>query len=116
MTPWAALVAAIAPFYPKVEHPFHVIKNLFKYRKTRYRGLARNTAQLQILFGLANRVIAGWRLRVRDALRVPWGSPKPAISGQKVHIGPIHTRKRALLPQGRSRLGAIMSTAPVLVD
>jgi IS5 family transposase len=54
----------------KVEHPFHIIKNLFKYRKTRYRGLARNTAQLQTLFGLANLVIAGWRLRARDALRV----------------------------------------------
>jgi IS5 family transposase len=24
----------------KVEHPFHVIKNLFRHRKTRYRGLA----------------------------------------------------------------------------
>lgn len=43
------------------EHPFHILKNLFKYRKSHYRGLARNTAQLQILFGLANRVIAGWR-------------------------------------------------------
>ncbi|HET9822195.1 MAG TPA: IS5 family transposase, partial [Burkholderiaceae bacterium] len=30
----------------KVEHPFHVIKNLFRYRKTRYRGLAKNTAQV----------------------------------------------------------------------
>lgn len=30
----------------KVEHPFHVLKDLFRYRKTRYRGLARNTAQL----------------------------------------------------------------------
>jgi hypothetical protein len=23
----------------KVEHPFHVVKNLFRHRKTRYRGL-----------------------------------------------------------------------------
>jgi IS5 family transposase len=22
----------------KVEHPFHIVKNLFKHRKTRYRG------------------------------------------------------------------------------
>ena len=29
----------------KVEHPFHVIKNLFGFRKVRYRGLAKNTAQ-----------------------------------------------------------------------
>jgi len=51
----------------KVEHPFHVIKNLFKHRKTRYRGLAKNTAQLLTLFGLANLVLAGWRLRAHQA-------------------------------------------------
>jgi IS5 family transposase len=55
----------------KVEHPFHIIKNLFKHRKTRYRGLAKNQAQLFTLFGLANLVLAGWRLRARDALRAP---------------------------------------------
>jgi IS5 family transposase len=42
----------------RVEHPFHIIKNLFKHRKTRYRGLAKNTAQLHSLFALANLVIA----------------------------------------------------------
>ena len=42
----------------KVEHPFHVVKNLFRHRKTRYRGLAKNTAQLLTLFGLANLVLA----------------------------------------------------------
>jgi len=41
-----------------VEHPFHIIKNLFRHRKTRYRGLAKNTAQLHTLFALANLVIA----------------------------------------------------------
>jgi IS5 family transposase len=41
-----------------VEHPFHVIKNLFRYRKVRYRGLRKNTAQLHSLFALANLVIA----------------------------------------------------------
>jgi IS5 family transposase len=41
-----------------VEHPFHVVKNLFKYRKVRYRGLAKNTAQLHTLFALGNLVIA----------------------------------------------------------
>jgi IS5 family transposase len=40
-----------------VEHPFHVVKNLFRHRKLRYRGLAKNTAQLQTLFALANLVI-----------------------------------------------------------
>jgi IS5 family transposase len=42
----------------RVEHPFHIIKNLFKHRKTRYRGLGKNTAQLHSLFALANLVIA----------------------------------------------------------
>jgi IS5 family transposase len=41
----------------KVEHGFHVIKNLFGYRKVRYRGLAKNTAQLHTLFALANLVL-----------------------------------------------------------
>jgi ABC-type uncharacterized transport system ATPase component len=31
-----------------------VVKNLFRHRKTRYRGLAKNAAQLFSLFGLAN--------------------------------------------------------------
>jgi len=42
----------------RVEHPFHVVKNLFGFRKVRYRGLAKNTAQLHTLFALANLVIA----------------------------------------------------------
>nr|ART37209.1 D359 [uncultured bacterium] len=46
----------------KVEHPFHVVKNLFRHRKTRYRGLAKNTAQLFSLFALANLVMARRRL------------------------------------------------------
>ncbi len=46
----------------KVEHPFHVVKNLFKHRKTRYRGLAKNEAQLFSLFGFANLVLARRRL------------------------------------------------------
>ena len=41
-----------------VEHPFHIVKNLFKHRKVRYRGLKKNTAQLHTLFALANLVIA----------------------------------------------------------
>ena len=41
-----------------VEHPFHIVKNLFGHRKTRYRGLAKNQHQLHVLFGLANLVIA----------------------------------------------------------
>jgi IS5 family transposase len=42
----------------KVEHPFHVVKNLFRHRKARYKGLLKNTAQLFSLFGFANLVLA----------------------------------------------------------
>lgn len=49
---------AKASIRAKVEHPFHVVKNLFRHRKTRYRGLGKNTAQLFMLFGLANLVLA----------------------------------------------------------
>jgi IS5 family transposase len=41
-----------------VEHPFHILKNIFRHRKVRYRGLAKNGHQLHTLFGLANLVIA----------------------------------------------------------
>jgi len=42
----------------RVEHPFHVIKNLFGHRKVRYRGLEKNTAQLHTLFALSNLMMA----------------------------------------------------------
>ena len=42
----------------KVEHPFRVIKRQFGLTKVRFRGLAKNTAQLHSLFALANLVIA----------------------------------------------------------
>ena len=38
----------------KVEHPFRVIKRQFGYTKVRYRGLAKNTAQVLTLFTLSN--------------------------------------------------------------
>ena len=46
----------------RVEHPYHVIKNLFRHRKTRYRGLPKNNAQLHTLFALANLIIAKRRI------------------------------------------------------
>jgi len=60
--PWAQLQEQAeklkASVRAKVEHPFHVIKKLFRHRKARYKGLAKNNAQLYVLFGLANLVIA----------------------------------------------------------
>ena len=51
--------AAVRAF---VEHPFHMVKNRFGHRKTRYRGLAKNGHQLHPLFGLANLMIAARRI------------------------------------------------------
>jgi len=51
------LEKAKASIRAKVEHPFHVIKNLFKHGKARYRGLGKNEVQLFSLFGLANLVL-----------------------------------------------------------
>ena len=44
----------IAMVRAKVEHPFRIIKRQFGHAKTRYRGLAKNRAQLFTLFALGN--------------------------------------------------------------
>ena len=46
----------------KVEHPFRVVKRQFGYVKVRYRGLAKNDAQVTTLFALANLWMARRRL------------------------------------------------------
>ena len=38
----------------RVEHTFHVVKNLFHYKKTRYQGIEKNDCQLNMLFALGN--------------------------------------------------------------
>ena len=45
----------------KVEHVFGVVKGQFRYRKTRYRGLRKQTTKLNILFALANLILADRR-------------------------------------------------------
>jgi len=52
----------IASLRARVEHPFRVLKCQFGYRKTRYRGLAKNRAQLFSLFGLGNLFLVRRRL------------------------------------------------------
>lgn len=61
------LEQAKASIRAKVEHPFHVVKNLFRHRKARYRGLAKNTAQLFTLFGFANLMLARRWLLAADS-------------------------------------------------
>jgi len=50
----------------KVEHPFRVIKRQFGHVKVRYRGLAKNTAQLKTLFALSNLWMVRKKLLVLD--------------------------------------------------
>ena len=45
----------------KVEHVFGVVKNLFKCRKIRYRGIKKVSAQLHMVFTLANLFLADSR-------------------------------------------------------
>jgi transposase, IS5 family len=64
---WAeAVERALSQVRAWVEHPFHIVKNLFRYKKLRYRGLAKNTAQLHTLFALANLVIVKKTLLVQS--------------------------------------------------
>ena len=44
------------------EHAFHVVKWLWGFTKTRYRGLAKNLARAQTMFGLANLYLLRRRL------------------------------------------------------
>jgi IS5 family transposase len=64
-TGWAALLEQAeklkASVRAKVEHPFRVIKRQFGHVKVRYRGLAKNMAQLVTLFALSNL----WMVRKR---------------------------------------------------
>ena len=60
----AALVEkAKASVRAKVEHPFQRLKRQFGYWKVRYRGLAKNTERLALLFGMGNLLIAEGQLR-----------------------------------------------------
>ena len=52
-----ALERVKAQIRARVEHPFHIVKNLFGHKKLRYRGLVKNGAQLTVMFALANLVL-----------------------------------------------------------
>jgi Transposase and inactivated derivatives, IS5 family len=58
----------------KVEHPFRVIKRQFGYTKVRYRGLAKNTAQVQTLFALSNLWMVRRALAAGQGIMLPGGS------------------------------------------
>jgi transposase, IS5 family len=51
-----------AKFRARVEHPFRVVKRQFGFQKVRFKGLAKNTAQIVTLFALSNLWMARRRL------------------------------------------------------
>jgi len=67
-SPLAAMIDKVeqikASIRAKVEHAFRVIKRQFGHVKVRYRGLTKNTAQLNTLFALANLWMARKKLDI----------------------------------------------------
>ena len=55
----------------KVEHPYRIVKNIFGFRKTVYRGLRKNLNRLHVLFASANLYMLA---RAGGSLRPAWGS------------------------------------------
>ena len=59
---WQATHGRNHPIRAAVEHPFRVVKRQFGFVKVRYRGLAKNGAQVTTLFALANLWMARKRI------------------------------------------------------
>lgn len=76
----------------KMEHPFRVIKRQFGYTKVRFRGIAKNNAQLVTLFALSNPWMA------RRALLADTGEVR--LSGQDWAENPGFRRSAALTLSG----------------
>ncbi len=62
---WRHLETLRAQVRARVEHRFRVIKQQFGHSKVRYRGLFKNTAQLQVMFALAKLWLVRKRLLAR---------------------------------------------------
>lgn len=58
----------------KVEHVFAVVKGQLGYRRTRYRGLVKQTAKLNMMFALANLILAGGPSRAAVRFSAPIGA------------------------------------------
>lgn len=59
---WRAINRARSRTRACCEHPFRVIKQLWGFQKTRYRGIAKNLARAQTMFALANLYVLRHRL------------------------------------------------------
>jgi IS5 family transposase len=83
----------------KVEHPFRVIKRQFGHRKVRYRGLAKNTSQLLVMFALSNL----WMVR-KSAPAAGAKARKQAQSGQE--CGKLAANSVLVSPCEHSRINS----------
>jgi IS5 family transposase len=63
---WRQINRARSRMRARCEHPFRVVKRLWGFDKTRYRGIAKNLARAQTMFALANLYALRHRL-------LPWG-------------------------------------------
>jgi IS5 family transposase len=67
----------------KVEHLFHVVKDIFHFRKVRYRGIKKNLDRLHMLFASANIYMLGCAMRIEQRLR----RRKPPLAQACLEIG-----------------------------
>ena len=60
-----------------MEHPFRIVKRLFGFEKTRYRGLRKNHERLCVNFALANLYLHRRRLAIGPSPgRSVFGNPE----------------------------------------
>ncbi|CUB08211.1 Transposase DDE domain [Tepidiphilus thermophilus] len=104
-----ALERTKARIRAKGEHPFRVLKCQFGYRKTPYRGLAKNGAQLNVLFALVNL----WLAR-KALLAAPDGISAPAVGSLGPDEAAEGPRRGLLEPKNRSASVSIPSYETIL--
>jgi IS5 family transposase len=64
---WRGINRARSRTRARCEHPFRVVKQLWGFTKTRYRGIAKNLARAQTMFALANLYAVRHRLMPPEA-------------------------------------------------
>jgi IS5 family transposase len=65
-----ALERKLSSVRSKVEHPFHIVKNIFGFRKVPYKGIKKNLDRLHMLFASANMYMLGCALKKEAEARL----------------------------------------------
>jgi IS5 family transposase len=79
----------------KVEHPFRVVKGQFGYLKVRFRGVAKNTAQVLTLFALSNLFQARRRLLAMTGEVCTQGAGSGGKAGESARKRPETARSES---------------------